>query len=259
MGDVSFAPLIDDMTWSYSRIKSFEDCHYRWYLKYIRNVAGKEMFFASYGSFLHKLLELYYTGELKKEQLPDVYLAKFKEEVALPAPNMQVFNNYFLGGLWYLRSFKDFPFNTLAVEQEVHFSIDSLPFVGYIDYLGKSDGDLYIVDNKSRALKPRSTRSKPTKGDAELDSYLRQLYLYAIPVREAYGVFPKSLCFNCFRTDTFIMELFRADAYEETKQWALDNVSSIRETEEFKPSVEYFKCRYLCEVNDHCEYYELWK
>ena len=33
---INYAPVIDDMIWSYSRIRSFYDCKYRWYLKYIR-------------------------------------------------------------------------------------------------------------------------------------------------------------------------------------------------------------------------------
>lgn len=58
MGEVNYAPLIDDMVWSYSRIKAFEDCPYRWYLKYIKKFHGKDMFFSSYGTFMHKLIEL---------------------------------------------------------------------------------------------------------------------------------------------------------------------------------------------------------
>lgn len=54
MGDVNYAPLIDEMVWSYSRVRAFEDCPYRWYLKYIRHLRGKDMFFASYGTFMHK-------------------------------------------------------------------------------------------------------------------------------------------------------------------------------------------------------------
>ena len=42
MGEVNYAPLIDDMVWSYSRIKAFEDCPYRWYLKYIKKFHGKD-------------------------------------------------------------------------------------------------------------------------------------------------------------------------------------------------------------------------
>ena len=71
MGEISYAPLIKDMVWSYSRIKAFYDCPYRWYLKYIRKLHGKDMFFSDYGSFVHKLIELYYRGEKTQSQLCD--------------------------------------------------------------------------------------------------------------------------------------------------------------------------------------------
>ena len=59
MGEVNYAPLIDDMVWSYSRIKAFEDCPYRWYLKYIKKFHGKDMFFSSYGTFMHNFTDAY--------------------------------------------------------------------------------------------------------------------------------------------------------------------------------------------------------
>ena len=71
MGEVNYAPLIDDMVWSYSRIKAFEDCPYRWYLKYIKRFHGKDMFFSSYGTFMHKLIELYHKGEKTPRQIVD--------------------------------------------------------------------------------------------------------------------------------------------------------------------------------------------
>lgn len=81
MGEISYAPLIEDMVWSYSRIKAFDDCPYRWYLKYIRHLHGKDMFFSDYGSFVHKLIELYFLGEKTRDELCDIYLREFKSRV----------------------------------------------------------------------------------------------------------------------------------------------------------------------------------
>ena len=69
MADISYEPIIKDMTWSYSRVKAFDMCPYMWYLKYIQRLPGKEMFFSSYGSFVHKILEMYYKEELAKSRL----------------------------------------------------------------------------------------------------------------------------------------------------------------------------------------------
>ena len=200
MGEINYAPLIDDMVWSYSRIKAFVDCPYRFYLKYIRHIHGKEMFFASYGTFMHKLIETYFKEGKSPRQLTDIYLRDFKKEVVGRAPNKTVFGNYFTGGLEYLRGIHPFPYRPAAIEKKVDFKVNGIPFIGYIDFLGELDGSLYVVDNKSRVLKPRSKREKPTKTDEELDAYLRQLYLYSAAVEEEYGVRPHKLCFNCFRT-----------------------------------------------------------
>ena len=69
MGDISYEPIIKDMTWSYSRVKAFDMCPYGWYLKYIQKIRGKDMFFSSYGSFVHKLLEQYYSKQQSRFQL----------------------------------------------------------------------------------------------------------------------------------------------------------------------------------------------
>lgn len=297
MGEVNYKQIIQDMTWSYSRIKSFNDCPYRWFLKYIQpillihsvfggerpskadidaayvrgevekadvgilyaylGIKRKDMFFANYGTFMHKLIELYYRGEKTPRQLCDMYLQEFKGQVSGRAPNRTVFTNYFKSGINYLRGFQPFPYNTVAVEKRVDFSLNGIPFVGYIDYLGERDGDFAVIDNKSRVLKPRSKRAKPTKTDEELDSYLIQLYLYSVAVEQDFHKLPKELCFNCFRTPILITEPFEEEAYTASKLWLSDKVSEIMKETEFRPSIEFFKCKHLCEMQDFCEYCEL--
>lgn len=215
------------------------------------------MFFSSYGKFMHKLIEIFYTEGKKPDQLCDMYLQGFKEQVSGKAPNVKVFRNYFISGLQYLKGIQSFPYAVVAVEKRVDFEVSGVPFVGYIDFLGEKDREIYVVDNKSRALKPRSKREKPTKTDMELDSYLIQLYLYTAAVEQEYKRLPKALCFNCFRTQTFIEEPFSEQAYNEAKQWVLDKATKIKKEADFNPDVEFFKCTHLCEMQRYCEYYRL--
>lgn len=257
MGDINYAPVIQDMTWSYSRIKSFYDCPYKWYLRYIRKLEKKDLFFSSYGSFMHKMIEKYLKGEVDKRLLSELYLQQFRENVVGEAPNQKVFSGYFLNGLQYLKEIKPLPYNVIAVEKRVDFSLAGIPFVGWIDILGEKETKLAVIDNKSKNLKARSGRAKPTKTDEELDSYLIQLYLYSAAVEQEYGKKPESLCFNCFRQQTFIEEPFKEQAYAESKKWLSDKVEEITNETDFRPDIEYFKCRYLCEMQEHCEYYKL--
>ena len=182
------------------------------------------MFFSDYGSFMHKLIELYLRGLLEKEELTGAYVSGFRKNVRGKAPNNRIFKSYFDQGYDYLSEI-DFPYlSPVGVEQKVDFLVGDKPFTGIIDCVAMDDGKLVILDNKSRALKPRSGRKKPTASDAELDSYLRQLYLYSVPMEQLYHTYPDRLEFNCFRTRQLISEPFRQEEFEKTKEWALKTI-----------------------------------
>ena len=251
--------IADGFVWSYSRIECFCDCPYRFFLKYFAGVKEKPLFYSSYGSFIHKLIEQYYKGALTKDEMVTRFLMDFSKEVRGTRPQESTVTKYIQCGCEYLRSFQPFRFNMIDVEKRVEFNIDGIPFVGVIDYLGEEDGELVIVDNKSRDLKPRSKRAKPTLKDQELDSMLKQLYIYSAAVKQEYGKLPKLLCFNCFRTGTFIEEPFNEDAYNAAIEWAKKQVEDIKDADDFYPQIDYFSCNFICGVDKECEYYESYK
>lgn len=251
--------ISEEFTWSYSRIECFNDCPYKFFLQHFWCCKGSPRFYSSYGSLMHKLLEEYYKcapseRKAKKASLPTEFLLRFKDEVRGDRPPEQTVRKYIDSGVEYLRNFQDFPYRALGVEKRVDFSLNNKPFIGIIDFLGESDGNLYIVDNKSRDLKPRSKRSKPTLKDEELDSMLRQLYIYSAAVKQEYGKFPKALCFNCFKSNVFIEEPFNIDKYNEAISWALRSIEEIENAEEFYPTIDYFYCKNICGVSEECCY-----
>lgn len=253
MADILYKPLIKDMVWSFSRIQMFEDCPYRWYLRYLKGHHEDDSFYSSFGSFMHKLIELYYNKIIDKKDMVTIFLRDFSKEVKGKRPKESVVMKYINNGCDYLRNFEPFKYNKIEVEKKVEFDIDGIPFVGYIDFLGEKDGEFYIVDNKSRDLKPRSHREKPTLKDKELDEMLRQLYIYSEAVKKEYGKYPKALCFNCFRTGVFIEEPFDMNALNETKNWVKNRIADIENEEDFTAYGDFFKCSYLCGVNEYCE------
>lgn len=255
MGVICYKPLIDDMIWSYSRIEAFNDCPYRFFLRYIRGFKDDDKFYSSYGSFIHKILERYYKEEITKDEMLTTFLLNFKKEVRGIRPKESTVQKYISAGCEYLKSFTPFPYKMIDVEKRIEFKIEDYNFVGFIDYIGyDDDGGICIVDNKSRDLKPRSNRQKPTAKDKELDKMLRQLYLYAAAIEQEYEVLPKFLCFNCFKAGVFIKEQFDIQKYEETKQWAIKSIEKITNTEDFEPNLDFFSCLYICGVSDYCEY-----
>lgn len=257
MSEMIYRPLIEDMVWSYSRIKCFEDCPYRFYLKYISGCKEVPQFYASYGSFMHKLIEEFYKGIITKEEMLTKFLFGFQESVIGRRPQQSTVEKYIQLGIEYLKGFAPFPYNMVAVEKKVEFELGGKKFIGFIDYLGEKDGEYYIVDNKSRELKPRSGRKKPTVKDQELDEMLKQLYLYAAAIKQEYGKFPNALCFNCFKNRVFIEEPFSEKTFSETIEWFLKTIDDIADENEFLPRIDFFGCNYICGVNGECCYYEM--
>ena len=257
MSEMIYRPLIEDMVWSYSRIKCFEDCPYRFYLKYINGCREIPQFYASYGSFMHKLIEEFYKGIITKEEMLTKFLFGFQENVLGQRPKESTVEKYIQLGVEYLKNFSPFPYNMVAVEKKVEFELGGKKFIGFIDYLGEKNGEYYIVDNKSRELKPRSGRKKPTVKDQELDEMLKQLYLYAAAIKEEYGKFPKALCFNCFKNGVFIEEPFVEEKYNKTVEWFLKTIDDIADENDFLPYLDFFGCNYICGVNNECCYYEM--
>ena len=249
--------LTDEMTWSFSRVSSFIDCPYKFFLHYIRGEKEAPRFFSDYGTLLHDLLAGYLRGDIPREQLPAEYLLRFRGEVRDAAPSRTVFQNYFRDGLGCLQNIPDRPEHILAVEKKLSFSVGGFPFIGFADLILLENSRLAIVDHKSRALTPRSPRRR--RANEELDRYLRQLYLYSIPVAEEYGEPPGFLAFHCFRTREIITEPYRAERCEEAKQWAADTIRAAARETRWKPDIEPFRCRYLCGVSDRCDYYQMYK
>ena len=259
MGDEIYLPLIEDMVWSYSRITTFEDCPYRFYMKYLHEPHMHEapMFYSSFGTFMHKILEMYYKGEISKDEMLTKFMTGFSDNVQGVRPKESTVQKYIEGGISYLESFTPLPYEVVDVELRLEFDIDGIPFVGIIDYLGRDGGVLVVVDNKSRDLKPRGKRKKPTKKDEELDLMLRQLYVYSCGVEQRYGKLPTKLCFNCFRTGVFIEEPFDMDAYHASIQWVKKEIDVIKRTTDFYPNMDFFSCNYICGLRDECVYDEM--
>lgn len=257
MNNTNYKPLIDGMTWSYSRLSSFESCPYGWKLKYIDKEKDEPMFYTSYGSYVHKLLQMYYDGFLSSSDLKYQFLLGFQNNVIGERPQQSIVEKYIESGKSYFESFKPFDMRTIAVEKDASFNIGDMKCIGFVDYVGEKDGNLYIVDHKSRELKNRSGRKKPTKNDELIDSMLKQLYIYSIDIENTFGTKPSYLCFNCFRNGEFIKEPFDNAAFESAKQWAVDTKDWISRTSDFYPTLNYFYCRYLCGLHNKCFYYDI--
>ena len=232
-------------------------CKLGWLMKYIFHEEKQSGFFAQFGSFVHKILELYLSNELRKDELALYYISNFDIEVTGKAPSRKMRFDFYLQGLEYLSEI-DFPHKEIvAVEKEVEYKIGSHDFVGYIDVVSNESTGLVITDHKSRPLKPFSKKypEKKTQADIELEAFLRQQYLYAWAIKQIYGTFPSHLEFNSFRERQFITIPFEEKHMYDTLDWAERTRSDIAQNHIWTPTIEYWSCNHLCDVKKACEFF----
>lgn len=252
------------MTWSYSRLTAFDDCHYKWFLNYLyRDEDGLPLqkqsnFFAEFGSYIHLILQMYLSGVLDKEALPSFYLKHFISNVHSSPPNSKIYQNYFNQGLRYVETIALPKREIIGVEKNINFTFAGKPWTAFVDEIS-SDGRLIITDHKSRTLKPRSGRSKKTKSDAELDEYLRQLYVYSAAVKESYGCYPDILEFNCFRSGVTIQEPFDMKRYWQVEDWAKKKIETVTTNDNWNANPDFWQCHYLCDMRQECEMSKNWR
>ena len=255
MIDVHFLAQSPGWRWSYSRLQQFHSCKYGWLLKYVFEVPQRKLFFSEYGKLMHKLIANAVSGEISWRAAELEYVRRFHGVLQCHGPPGSIKARYFMDGLRYLQGGGATLawLQSLAVEQYVEFEVGSHPFCGYIDLIARDTaGVISIIDHKSRALKERGGRR--VKSNAVLDEYLRQLYLYAIPVAAQFGP-PDYLAFNCFRSGSLISEPFSQTAFDETIAWALRSIEEILRETDWLPCQDAWKCHYLCDVASECEYY----
>lgn len=258
MGDVSYRPIMEDWTWSHSRIDAYNNCPYAFFCHYILNENEEPMFYSSFGSFVHEILRGYLNGEYDEDGMISRFMVDFDSNVIGSRPPESTVDKYIKSVISFLEGFRGFGLETVAVEKHISFNMNGIEMQGYIDYIGKDgDGKLYVVDHKSRELKPRSNRKKPTAKDAELDEMLKQLYIYAGAIKAEYGEYPAFLCFNCYRNGEFIIEPFLEEKYNEVCDRVSREVNLIMDEDRFCPSEEYYKCRYLCGFSEECVYHQV--
>ena len=256
------------MTWSYSRINSYDQCPKMFYMQYIDKAESLDSAFGQWGSLCHSILDDYAKGKYLEFELGDVYEERYPEYMTerFP-PNKYVDLNasYYDKGKEYFDDFEGFPENweIIGSEQKIRIEIDGIKVRGFIDLIvrDKNDGRIIVVDHKSKAK---------FKNDEELEHYGYQLYFYAIWVYENLGEWPKELLFNMFRIGDVKRINFSQHGLAKAKAWLKENVEKIYNDDDFLDKVERdnlkkdkkskeknsypdFFCQYLCSVRHHCE------
>jgi len=244
--------------WSFSRLNAFEVCPKMYELAYVKGLDGLPNFFAEFGSFVHKIYEMYANGELKRNQLLKYYKEHWDENVVTAAP----YNEWVdFASSWYskgLAAMKAPPslkeYEILGVEEEVRFKIDGEDAVGFIDLLlrRKKDGMIVIVDHKSGKAVKILRNGNVSKTDAnKFAAFRRQLYLYSNPVIQKYGKVDV-LTWNFFNDGTQYSIPWLKEQYEEAMTWASATRRAIAKCKRWKREGSEFFCSNICGQREHC-------
>ena len=254
--------IIDNMTWSFSRLQSYNQCPYGFKLRYIDCIEGEGNFYSQYGSFVHSILERFAKGELSIFDISTYYEDNFIANVTYDAPPnnyVDIKQSYYDKGLDYLNNIDlDLEgYEVLGVEKECKFKVGDYNMVGYIDLLlrDKHTGDITVLDHKSGSVKFKKNGEPASSETKHLLDFKRQLYLYSIAVTEEFGVKPKYLQWNLFKDRNWFKIEFNDDELEEAKKWVIDTIDKIKNDIAFPPNPQHYFCYNLCDMrNCACEY-----
>lgn len=73
---------LDEMTWSFSRVNSYKECPYQFYLRYIEeNKNGISNFYAELGSFMHHILENVLLKKINIEDAAEYFINNIDNHV----------------------------------------------------------------------------------------------------------------------------------------------------------------------------------
>lgn len=249
------------MVWSFSRLNSYYNCPYEWWMNYIQCYPKAQNFFAQFGSLVHGILEKYEKGELSLFEISQYYEEHFNEIVYCDAPpNMytDIRQSYYDKGLDYLDHIDLLldEYDILGVEKEVRFKIGEYDAVGYIDLLlqHKETGAITILDHKSGSIKILKNGNISKSDQAHFLEFKRQLYLYSKPVIEEYG-HVEFLEWNLFKDRKHLKIEWKEEEYQEALQWAIDTIELIKKETEWNPYPDFYYCNYLCSQRENaCEY-----
>lgn len=254
---------IDGMIWSHSRVSSYVQCPYSFYLRYIINddeqYLSEGNYYAEVGLYVHSILEKIYKGELEYDDALQYFIDNFEDNVFYET-RQSIMDKTYMACLEYF-SEVDLDITEeaeiLGVELEIKTTVDGYDFTGYIDLLlrNKNSGDIFIIDHKSSSYPFKQDGITVRKKEQDnFMKYKHQMYLYCKYVHDAYGGYPKWIVWNHFKDKKFAKIPFDENEYHEALDWYISQIHNIENDNEFEANCEYFYCTQLCNFRASCEY-----
>ncbi len=235
------------------------------YYQYIKCLPGLTGCYGQYGTLIHSCLEKYARGELAEYELSNEYRYNFDKIITEPFPDnayVDLREKYYNQGLDYFNNFEGFrDRKVLGVEEEYFFKIGDYNFTGKIDLEFQTE----MVDHKTKKEQHllRLTK-KHNKEDyiqmvdgryIHFDNF-KQLFIYSIPYKEKYGIYPEFLSLNMIRFGDWYTIRFSKEYFERARQWVMEEIDKIYKTNDFNKGedVDNYWCGVVCSQRLNCPY-----
>lgn len=181
--------------WSYSRLSTYCEHDWEYYLKYIKKVPlNTENVYNYFGTICHDLIQDYIEGKHPQSKMYSMFNDKVEEWAItkmndLPFPDKEgstkIKDSYINNLFHYFKNTEyNLENNDFSIEKPVKVVYNddkgNIVLVGYIDLLLKDGNKVYIVDFK--------TSSKSSFVGAKLNDSSKQLKLYATGIHQLYGI-----------------------------------------------------------------------
>ena len=166
-----------EVTYSYSRLHSYHNCQYGFYLNYIKKVEGVQNIYSYLGGVTHELLEKMQVNEMTNEEAVRLFTEAYEgaEELGYKFATKSAEDGYVNSIKHYLATFKPYVAEGVEIEKEFRLEFEGVKLLGYIDLiLVEKDGSVKVIDHK--------TSSEFKKAD--LDDYGTQLVIYGLALEQ---------------------------------------------------------------------------
>lgn len=256
---MSYAKILKNMTFSFSRLHAYEQCPYLFYLQYIEKRDGESNFYAANGSAMHEVFEELFNGEITIDECPQAYIDKF--DLICEKAKQSTMDKTFEDCIDYLCQMDDIDrdkYEILGVEMKLEFKIDKYNFVGFVDLLvkNKETGEIILIDHKQATHFMKKDGVTPLKNQLEnFSAYKKQMYIYCYGLLQTKGIKIDKIVWHHFRDAGQLTVIpFDAEEMDYTLGWVKYTIEKIKKDKEFLNNPSYMLCSVLCDFKNDCEY-----
>jgi hypothetical protein len=242
------------MTHSFSSVETFEHCKYAYKLTYIDKVERKNNFWGAYGTYVHKIIELFFKDKLEFYDLSSYFEKNFKKNITIYPPGFIKMDSYYAGGLEF---FNKFNFNKnkceiMYIEEKFETVYKGEKIVVKPDLVlkRKTDNKTILIDYKT------GSRYKNKKIDKDKHaSHLHQMYLYSYFLWDIKNIAIDEIHIWHVKEGEIEKIMFDPNLAQETIEWFWGIIEKIKNEEFFEyNNKSSFWCNSICSVKDDCEY-----